>query len=172
MSKLEATQLILEALSFAASKQAASSGKASRHDLLEPLALARILAVEGRISNERTLAAAILQSVLRQTRTKPAEIKKAFGPKIAQIVVEAARHNGIGRRVIANGVAKLSKPAKLIMLAENIATLRHMATAAPKQLSARSRRAYFEKTKLAGKPLKKAHKRLGKVFAKACRPKP
>lgn len=174
MSKLEGPGLILEALRFAADNYDRRSAKDRRDPVADPIELARILAVEGGISDARTLAAAVLHGGLRGADLETAQLAKAFGKRVASVVAEMAAHKRRGRskkRKVSTG-AKLSKHGQLIELAENIAWLRQIANASPKHLATRVRRGYFDQAKVAVKPLRHGHKRLAKVFDEAYRARP
>lgn len=174
MSKLEGPGLILEALRFAADKYRQRSPKGSRNPVADPIELARILALDGGVSDARTLAAAVLHGGLKGIKPDFAELAKAFGKRVASVVAETARQNGhrASKKGKGRAGAKLSKRGQLIKLAENIAWLRQIANASPKNLSTRVRRGYFDKARVAVEPLRDGHRRLAKVFDKAYRARP
>src|SRR4029078_3032737 len=117
MSKLEGPGLIFEALSFAVHHHVRRSAKGKPSLVADPIELAHILAVEGGISDDTTLAAAVLHGVLDGTKTKPADLASAFGKKVASIVSETANQNGVAngpsKKNGGKNGAKLSKRAQL-----------------------------------------------------------
>ena len=81
---------LIDAVAFAAHKhrnQRRKDVEASPY-INHPIALARVLAVEGGVSDEKTLVAAVLHDTLEDTETTFDELRKRFGRKVADVVAE------------------------------------------------------------------------------------
>src|SRR4029079_14733374 len=82
--------LIVRALEFAANKhrdQRRKDAQASPY-INHPIALANVLVHEGQVSDPTVLSAALLHDTVEDTQTTAAELRGAFGEKIASIVEE------------------------------------------------------------------------------------
>lgn len=130
---LSGTQIILAALGFAAHKH--------RHQrkpdvepstsFAQPIQLAYVLGIEGNITDEQVIAAAILHDTIEETETTNEELRQHFGLTIAEIVEEVTndRSTSIQQRKLRQleQAPQFSRRAKLIKLAERICDLRDMA---------------------------------------------
>src|SRR6266566_5785932 len=82
--------LWLRALRFAAEKhrrQRRKDADASPY-INHPIAVATVLAVEGDVSDEATLLAAVLHDTVEDTQTTFVELEEHFGPGVAGLVRE------------------------------------------------------------------------------------
>ena len=81
---------LLVALEFAAHKhrdQRRKDASASPY-INHPIALARLLAVEGGVTDVKTLVAAVLHDTIEDTDTSYEELVEHFGRKVADVVAE------------------------------------------------------------------------------------
>ena len=127
---------IFRALKFASAKhrdQRRKDIEASPY-INHPIDVAQILAVEGGITDETTLVAAILHDTLEDTETTIDELRKLFGDKVTDIVIELTDDQSIPRaeryEVQKQKAVHYSNEAKLIRLADKISNIRD-ATASP-----------------------------------------
>ena len=178
MAKPRGMALLLEALAFAAYKHTHGRRRevGNKSRVGDPIALARLLSSEGAISDERTLAAAVLHNITKVTNTTPAELRRRFGKKIASVVAEASgpitSTKGRGKPTKPKRAAKLSKPARLIKLADSICFVRELAGESRIGSSKRVRGAYFDMAKEDVKLLQGVDPGLERVFARAYRARP
>ena len=113
-----------------------------------PLALARVLAVEGGVSDLATLCAALLHDTIEDTDTTAAELVKEFGAEIAALVEEVtddkALPKGERKRMQVEHAAHISDKAKRVKLADKISNLRDVAQTPPADWTIERRREYFD----------------------------
>ena len=96
-----AVSLLIEAISFAAEKhrnQRRKDASASPY-INHPIALADVLANEGRVTDIDVLCAAVLHDTIEDTETTVAELENRFGPRIASIVVEVTDDKSLPKQV-------------------------------------------------------------------------
>ena len=89
--------LLFDALAFAAHKhrdQRRKDASASPY-INHPIALARILSVEGGITDPVALTAAILHDTIEDTETTADELRAAFGDEVTEVVLEVTDDQGI-----------------------------------------------------------------------------
>src|SRR4249920_120541 len=82
--------LLLEAVAFAAEKhrnQRRKDAEASPY-INHPIALARVLAIEGGVTDAIVLAAAVLHDTIEDTQTRVEELREHFGGEITAVVQE------------------------------------------------------------------------------------
>jgi len=143
------TRLLVEAAAFAATKHRDQRRKdaAASPYINHPLELARILAVEGGVSDAQTLAAALLHDTIEDTQTTFEELKERFGAVIADTVAEVTDDNRLPKaerkRLQVLHAPRLTKRAKLVKLADKLANIRDMADAPPADWSLERRLEYF-----------------------------
>ena len=84
------SELIVRAAAFAAHKHRNQRRKdaGATPYINHPLELARILIVEGGITDAATIAATLLHDTIEDTETTPAELEREFGSEIRSIVEE------------------------------------------------------------------------------------
>ncbi|MGZ3237565.1 MAG: HD domain-containing protein [Burkholderiaceae bacterium] len=143
-------QLLIEAFSFAAHKhrdQRRKDAEASPY-INHPIQLARVLALEGHITDEQTIAAAILHDTIEDTETSPEEIRALFGVTIADIVAEVTDDKALPKderkKLQVEHAANASRRAKLVKLADKICNVRDLDTSPPKGWSLTRRQEYFD----------------------------
>jgi len=162
--------LLLDALAFAADKHRRQRRK-DRHAspyINHPIALAQVLAGEGRVTDERILAAALLHDTIEDTNTTFNELKRHFGRRIARIVLEVTddkrRRKHTRKRLQVEHAAQLSRSAKLVKLADKICNLRDLNHRPPVGWNKRRRREYFDWAKQVIDRLRGAHAGLERAF--------
>jgi guanosine-3',5'-bis(diphosphate) 3'-pyrophosphohydrolase len=141
---------VLRALAFAADKHRDQRRKdaAASPYINHPIALANVLVREGRVSEPDVIAAALLHDTLEDTQTSPAELRAAFGERVACIVAEVTDDKSLPKaerkRLQIEHAAAISREAKLVKLADKICNLRDMAEHPPASWDLARRREYFD----------------------------
>jgi len=163
-------ELIIRAADFAAYKHRDQRRKdvGATPYINHPLALARILSVEGHVTDAPTIAAALLHDTIEDTETTPAELEQHFGHEIRSIVEEVTDDKtlpkGDRKRLQVEHAAKASPKARLVKLADKIANLRDIATSPPSGWDLARRQEYFEWGKRVVDQLRGAHPELEAIF--------
>ena len=170
--------LMLEALQFAAVKhrdQRRKDLEASPY-INHPIALANILWREGGVTDPNVICAALLHDTVEDTKTTAAELRKAFGKKIASIVMEVTDDKKLEKadrkRLQIEHAPHLTREAKLVKLADKISNVRDMLASPPAHWPMRRRREYFDWARKVVDGLRGVHPRLEKIFDAAYRRKP
>jgi guanosine-3',5'-bis(diphosphate) 3'-pyrophosphohydrolase len=139
----------IKAVSFAAHKhrdQRRKDAEASPY-INHPIALARVLALEGAIADSDVLCAAILHDTVEDTETTFEELEREFGAKIAGIVREVtddkSLDKNVRKRLQIEHAPHLSAEAKLVKLADKISNLRDILSSPPHDWSVERKREYF-----------------------------
>ncbi len=142
--------LLLKALSFAAHKHRDQRRKdaAASPYINHPIALAEVLAGEGRVTDIEVLAAALLHDTIEDTATTGEELREHFGERIAAMVDEVTDDQKLPKperkRLQIEHAAQLSAGAKLVKLADKICNLRDVAERPPAKWDLQRRREYFD----------------------------
>jgi guanosine-3',5'-bis(diphosphate) 3'-pyrophosphohydrolase len=128
---------LTDALAFAAKKHRDQRRKdqvASPY-INHPIALLRVLTVEGGVSNVQVLCAAVLHDTLEDTQTSYKELQVRYGPEIAGIVDEVTDEKHLpkpARKALqVEHAPRLSAQAKLVKLADKICNLRDLLSSPP-----------------------------------------
>ena len=163
-------RLVIDAIDFAAYKHRNQRRKdvdASPY-INHPIALARVLAVDAGVDDEKTLVAAILHDTVEDTETSFEELKERFGLLIAETVAEVTDDKSLPKlrrkTLQIEHAPHLSKRAKLVKLAHKICNLRDVASSPPKDWTLQRRREYFYWAKQVVDGLRGVHSRLEAVF--------
>jgi GTP diphosphokinase / guanosine-3',5'-bis(diphosphate) 3'-diphosphatase len=163
-------RLLIDALAFAADKhrtQRRKDPEASPY-INHPIALARVLSVEGRVRDVRVLAAAVLHDTLEDTKTTYEELHERFGPAIAGIVREVTDDKTLlpaeRKRLQIEHAGELSHRARLVKLADKISNLRDLTLNAPSEWSLQRRRDYFDWAKKVIDKVRGTNKKLERAF--------
>jgi guanosine-3',5'-bis(diphosphate) 3'-pyrophosphohydrolase len=173
------TATILRAAAFAAHKhrdQRRKDAVASPY-INHPLGLACTLAVEGDVTDEATLCAALLHDTVEDTDTTRAELEEQFGLEVAAIVADVTDDKTLPKaerkRLQIEHAAHISEKAKLVKLADKINNLRDVADSPPADWPLQRRQEYFDWGKNVVDQLRGVHPKLEAVFdeAYARRPK-
>ena len=163
-------RLLIDALAFAADKhrtQRRKDPEASPY-INHPIALARVLSVEGRVRDVKVLAAAVLHDTLEDTKTTYEELLERFGPAIAGIVREVTDDKTLlpaeRKRLQIEHAGELSHRARLVKLADKISNLRDLTLNAPSEWSLQRRRDYFDWAKKVIDRVRGTNKKLERAF--------
>ena len=130
-------ETIIRAAAFAAERhrnQRRKDADASPY-INHPLALARVLAVEGGVTDAATLCAALLHDTIEDTDSTAAELAAEFGTEVAAIVEEVTDDKSLPKaerkRAQVEHAAHISDKAKRVKLADKISNLTDVANSPP-----------------------------------------
>lgn len=165
-----ATGILLRALAFAAERHSGQRRKdaAASPYINHPIALADVLANEGRVLDVVVLSAAMLHDVIEDTPTSADEIEARFGTRIATVVVEVSDDRSLDkatrkRRQIEHA-PHLSPEAKLVKLADKICNLRDILASPPVHWPLPRQQAYFDWSAQVIAGVRGVHPQLEAVF--------
>lgn len=143
-------QRLIDALAFAAHKhrdQRRKDVEASPY-INHPIALARVLSIEGGIDDVDVICAALLHDTIEDTETSEEELLQRFGPRITAIVAAVTDDKELPKQqrkeLQVEHAAHLSHEAKLVKLADKICNLRDVASSPPPNWPLSRRREYFD----------------------------
>jgi guanosine-3',5'-bis(diphosphate) 3'-pyrophosphohydrolase len=144
------TTALLEALHFAAAKHRDQRRKdvvASPY-INHPIAVARLLASEGGVTDLVTLQGAILHDTIEDTETTPEELERHFGPAVRQLVAEVTDDKGLSKgdrkRLQIEHAPHLSLQAQQIKIADKTANVYDITASPPATWSLGQRREYLD----------------------------
>jgi guanosine-3',5'-bis(diphosphate) 3'-pyrophosphohydrolase len=165
-----AASMLIGALSFAADKhrnQRRKDKEASPY-INHPIALARILSVEGGVDDPVVLCAAVLHDTIEDTETRYEELAAQFGRGIADVVLEVTDDKALPKaerkQLQIEHAPRLSRAAKLVKLADKIANVRDVAEHPPSEWPMERRREYFDWAKRVVDGLRGTHPGLEALF--------
>src|SRR5215472_15145517 len=171
-------RLLIDALAFAADKHRRQRRKdpdASPY-INHPIALARVLSVEGRVRDVKVLAAAVLHDTLEDTEATYDELHERFGQTIAAVVREVTDDKTLSaaerKRLQIEHAGQLSRRARLVKLADKICNLHDMIHSPPTDWSLERRREYFDWARAVVDPMRGVHPELEALFDREYRGKP
>jgi len=168
---------VLSAATFAAERHRDQrrKGKDASPYINHPLALASLLATRGE-RDPTLLMAALLHDTVEDTATSFEDIERAFGGEVADIVREVTDDKRLPKaerkRLQIEHAAHLSRPAKLVKLADKICNLHDMVVSPPTDWSLERRREYFDWAKAVVDPMRGVHPELEALFDREYRRKP
>ena len=179
MSKQADTlDLVLKATEFAAHKhrnQRRKDANASPY-INHPIALARVLRVDGGVDDAAVIAAALLHDTIEDTDTSYNEIRGQFGARVADIVAEVTDtkwlQKGARKRLQISKAARATEGAKLVKLADKIANLRDIIANPPADWSVARKREYFDWAKRVVDRVRGRNLRLERRFDSLYRKRP
>jgi len=100
-----------------------------------PLAVAAWLAVEGGVTDETILVAALLHDTIEDTATTPDELREAFGADVCRLVLEVSDDKTLAKAVRKQlqieHAPQLSTEAKQLKIADQICNIRDLAQNPP-----------------------------------------
>ncbi|MDQ2666642.1 MAG: HD domain-containing protein [Gemmatimonadota bacterium] len=140
---------IFRALEFAAEKHKLGRRKGGRDIpyINHPIAVARLLATVGGVTDPDVLAAAFLHDTVEDTDTTPAELVEHFGSEIAGLVAEVTddpRLASAERKLTQEREAASKSPrAKLIRLSDKTCNVHDITFNPPPDWSVERRMEYF-----------------------------
>ena len=168
----------LDALAFAAHKhrdQRRRDAHASPY-INHPIELARVLSVEGGVTDVLTLVAALLHDTIEDTKTTYDELLARFGQTVADVVAEVTDDTALPKaerkRLQVVHAPQMSERAALVKLADKTCNLRDVADNPPVGWSLERRREYFDWAKEVIDQVRGVHPRLEAVFDAAYRARP
>jgi guanosine-3',5'-bis(diphosphate) 3'-pyrophosphohydrolase len=164
---------LLDAIGFAAERhrdQRRKGPEASPY-INHPIALARMLAIDGQVQDVEVLMAAVLHDTVEDTETRVEEIAARFGPQVAQWVAEVTDDKLLPKQrrkdLQVEHAPTLSQGAVLIKLADKTCNLRDIAEAPPASWSLERRREYFDWARKVVDRLPPANARMLRLFEEA-----
>ncbi|MGH8028337.1 MAG: HD domain-containing protein [Arenimonas sp.] len=146
-----------------------------------PIALLQILAVEAGVTDADVLCAAVLRDVLdagddAAREQRAAEVEAQFGPQVLAILRDVAMDPALPAPMHAppriDHARQLLHGAKLVKLADKVATLRDVAQDPPASWPLERRRAYFDGARAMVDAIGPAHAGLRKLFEQAVAARP
>lgn len=170
--------LIVDALSFAAERHRGQRRKdrAASPYINHPIALMRVLTLEGGVQDPLVLCAALLHDTIEDTGTSPEEIAVRFGREIAAVVMEVTDDKRLPKaerkRLQIEHAAQVSEPARLVKLADKICNLRDVADSPPADWDLARCQAYFDWASEVVERIRGTHERLEAIFDEAFRRRP
>jgi len=177
-AQLSDIALLIDAIDFAAFKHREQNRKGHEKTpyINHPVGLARVLAVEGGVTDIETLAAAVLHDTIEDTKTTYAELERRFGRTVADVVVEVTdvgmQPKRMRKVMQIQHAPHLSERAKLVKLADKICNLRDMIARPPEGWSLARRQEYFDWATRVVEGLGDVHPGLEKEFGRVARLKP
>jgi len=140
---------LLKATAFAADKhrsQRRKDAEASPY-INHPIAVATVLAVEGKVFDEVTLLAAALHDTVEDTQTTFGELEEHFGPEVAGLVRELRDDKSLGKderkRLQIEHASQTSSRAKQLKIADKICNIRDITVSPPADWSLDRRSKYL-----------------------------
>jgi guanosine-3',5'-bis(diphosphate) 3'-pyrophosphohydrolase len=138
----------LKALEFAAAKHRRQRGKDAENSpyINHPIAVATVLAVEGGVTDEATLIAAILHDTVEDTQTTYSELEQKFGAEVTGLVRELTDDKSLEKaerkRLQIEHAPHASPRAKEIKIADKICNVRNLVDSPPADWTLQRRREY------------------------------
>jgi guanosine-3',5'-bis(diphosphate) 3'-pyrophosphohydrolase len=169
---------VLKALVFAAHKHRDQRRKDARASpyINHPIALADVLRNEGGIADPTVICAALLHDTIEDTQTTSEELERAFGKRVRDIVLEVTDDKRLPKkerkRLQIEHAPHLSRPAKLVKLADKICNLRDVAENPPADWDLARRQEYFDWAREVVQGLRGVHRLLERAFDEAYRKRP
>lgn len=159
-----------KAVAFAADKhrnQRRKDEQASPY-INHPIALANVLVNEGGVDDLTVLCAAVLHDTIEDTEATADELRAAFGPKVASVVMEVTDDKSLEKSLRKQRQVEhaphISTEAKLVKLADKISNLRDVLSSPPADWSVERKQAYFEWAARVVAGLRGVHPGLESVF--------
>lgn len=165
-----ATGILLRALAFAAERHSGQRRKdaAASPYINHPIALADVLANEGRVLDVVVRSAAMLHDTIEDTATTAGEIEARFGTRIATVVVEVSDDCSLDKATRklrqVEHAPHLSPEAKLVKLADKICNLRDILASPPVHWPLQRQQAYFDWSAQVIAGVRGVHPQLEAVF--------
>lgn len=141
-----------------------------------PIGLLNVLAVEGGVTDELPLLAAVLHDTIEDTDATPEELTLHFGAEVCATVLEVSDDKSLPKEVRKQlqieHAPQLSHAAKLVKLADLICNVRDMGVRAPLGWSVERQRAYFDWAQAVAAGLRGTHPLLERALDDACLMRP
>ena len=163
-------KLIIDALDFAAHAHRDQRRKGADQTpyIAHPIALARILAVEGDVVDPVVLAAALLHDTVEDCGVLPTHLAQRFGKEVADLVMEVTDDKALPKErrkeLQVEHAAHISARAKLVKLADKIANVRDVGQNPPADWPSERRHEYANWAARVVDGLRGTHPALEAVF--------
>ena len=161
---------LLDALAFAAWKhrdQRRKDAEASPY-INHPIAVARVLAVEGGVTAQDVLVAAVLHDTVEDTETSFDELETRFGLAVRDLVRELTDDKTLPKderkRLQVRHAAAASRGARQIKLADKICNVRDITETPPADWPVERRLAYLDWARQVADACRGANADLERVF--------
>jgi guanosine-3',5'-bis(diphosphate) 3'-pyrophosphohydrolase len=147
-SQMSNLSLIIDALDFAAHthRDQRRKGADATPYIARPIALARILSVEGSVEDPVVIAAALLHDTVEDCGVLPTHLAYRFGQPVADVVMELTDDKSLPKErrkeLQVEHAASISDRAKLVKLADKIANVRDVGQNPPADWSEDRRHEY------------------------------
>jgi guanosine-3',5'-bis(diphosphate) 3'-pyrophosphohydrolase len=147
---LNQCSLILRAANFAANRHRDQRrlGHEDMSYINHPFAVASVLCDEGGVTDVEILAAALLLDTIEDTATTQEELRRAFGARIAGIVVEVTDDKSLSKaeqkRVQLDHAAQASPDAQQLKIADKLCNLREILESPPADWPLFRKHQYFD----------------------------
>lgn len=170
--------LLIRALDYAARQHTTQRRKdaAQTPYINHPIELIKVLAVEAGISDIDVLVAAVLHDTVEDTSTEEGDLRRLFGDRITDIVMEVtddqSLRNDVRKRLQVERAPKKTPEAAMVKFADKISNLRDVATNPPPSWTLDRRRAYFDWAKAVVDGLPPVNEKLRVLFDAAYARKP
>jgi len=165
--------VIFKALEFASKKhrdQRRKDADASPY-INHPIALAKVLCVEGGVTDVNAICGAILHDTIEDTETTAEELTINFGETISKIVQEVTDDKKlpkeVRKRLQIEHAPHASHQAKLVKLADKICNLRDIVNSPPADWLLERRQEYFDWAKRVVDQIRDASPKLATEFDQA-----
>jgi guanosine-3',5'-bis(diphosphate) 3'-pyrophosphohydrolase len=142
--------LIADALDFAshAHRDQKRKGAEAAPYINHPIAVMRILAVEGDVNDPVVIAAALLHDTIEDCGVTRAELESRFGPDVACVVAEVTDDKRLPKprrkELQVEHAPHISARAKLVKLADKIANVRDVGQRPPSNWTVERRHEYAQ----------------------------
>lgn len=162
--------LIFKALEFASIKhrdQRRKDVEASPY-INHPISLAKVLCVEGGVTEVNVICGAILHDTIEDTKTTAEELTVNFGETISKIVDEVTDDKkldkDVRKRLQIEHAQHASYEAKLVKLADKISNLRDILNSPPADWSLQRKQDYFDWAKDVVDQIRSSSEKLSSAF--------
>jgi guanosine-3',5'-bis(diphosphate) 3'-pyrophosphohydrolase len=170
--------LIFKALEFASIKhrdQRRKDADASPY-INHPIALAKVLCVEGGVTDVNAICGAILHDTIEDTETTAEELTEILGETVSKIVQEVTDDKKlpkeVRKRLQIEHAPHASHQAKLVKLADKICNLRDIVSTPPADWSLQRKQEYFDWAKKVVDQIRSASDKLSLAFDEIYAQKP
>jgi guanosine-3',5'-bis(diphosphate) 3'-pyrophosphohydrolase len=161
---------IIKAARFAAEKhqhQRRKNADATPY-INHPLEVAELLVVDGGVTDQEVIIAALLHDTIEDTQTTKEDIESLSGPAVRDYVLEVTDDENLSKgdqiRSIIERAPRLSNGAKLIKLADKIANLRAVSNDPPSNWPVRLQKRFFDQAFRVFEGLRGCNKTLEDLF--------
>lgn len=161
---------LFRALTFAAEKHRMQRRKDAEMSpyINHPIGVAAVLVIEGGVTDEVTLLAALLHDTIEDTKTTPAELEEHFGPEVALVVGEVTDDKRLSKderkALQIHHAPHVSPRAKQVKIADKICNVRDVSSNPPANWPLQRRLEYLDWTEKVVRGLRGVNPRLDEVY--------